>query len=130
MGQKPIPKLNIYQTQSKIKIDGEINEPVWKSCDVANQFYQSVPVDTSYAKSKTDVMTTYDEKYLYIAAICYDMNSQPFVIQSLKRDFSYPVSDAFAVYIDPYDDHTNGISFAVNPKGVQREGLIQVGGNY
>ena len=52
MGQKAIPKLNIYQTESKIKIDGELNEPVWQSCDVANQFYQSVPVDTSYAKSK------------------------------------------------------------------------------
>ena len=87
MGQKQIPKLNIYQTQSKIKIDGELDEPVWQSCDVANQFYQSVPVDTSYAKSKTDVMTTYDEKHLYIAAICHDTNSQPFVIQSLKRDF-------------------------------------------
>lgn len=130
MGQKPIPRLNIFQTDSKIKIDGELNESVWQNCDVANEFYQSVPVDTSYAKSKTEVMTTYDEKFLYIAAICYDTNSQPFIIQSLKRDFSYPVSDAFAVFIDPYDDHTNGFSFAVNPKGVQREGLVQVGGNY
>ena len=80
MGQKPIPRLNIFQTDSKIKIDGELNESVWQNCDVATKFYQSVPVDTSYAKSKTEVMTTYDEKFLYIAAICYDTNSQPFII--------------------------------------------------
>ena len=128
--QKMSPSLHISSTENEIKIDGELKEEAWNNCAVADQFYQSVPVDTAYAKSITEVMMTYDEKYLYIAAICYDTLKEPFIIQSLKRDFSYPVSDAFAIYIDPYNDLTNGFSFAVNPKGVQREGLIQVGGNY
>lgn len=129
-GQKPLPSLNISKASTEIKIDGELLEGAWKDCEIAQDFYQSVPVDTTYANTKTEVRVTYDEKYLYISAICYDTIQKPYIIQSLKRDFSYPVSDAFGVYIDPYDDHTNGFSFAVNPKGVQREGLIQVGGNY
>jgi len=130
LAQKPTPSLAIFKTTSTVTIDGSLADSVWQSCEIANQFYQSVPVDTAYAQSKTSVMMTYDDKFVYIAAICYDTIDAPFVIQSLKRDFSYPVSDAFAVYIDPYDDHTNGFSFAVNPRGVQREGLIQVGGNF
>ena len=55
---------------------------------------------------------------------------EPFVIQSLKRDFSYPISDAFAVFVDPFDSKQNGFSFAVNPAGVQREGLIENGGAF
>ncbi|MBT8326829.1 MAG: carbohydrate binding family 9 domain-containing protein, partial [Bacteroidia bacterium] len=129
-GQKPIPSLNISRAVGEIKIDGELNETAWKNCEIAKDFYQSVPVDTAFANTKTEVRVTYDDKYLYISAICYDTINKPYIVQSLKRDFSYPVSDAFGVYIDPYDDHTNGFSFAVNPRGVQREGLIQVGGNY
>jgi len=107
-----------------------LSEGVWQQTAKAGDFYISTPIDTAYAQTKTEVMLTYDDKNIYVAAICYDELPGDYVIQSLKRDFSYPRSDAFSVILDPFNDKTNGFSFAVNPRGVQREGVIQGGGNF
>ncbi len=128
--QKKLPSIEMREVTSAITIDGELNEEGWQNLPLANDFYQSVPFDTSYAKTKTEVKITYDKKFIYIGAVCYDDLDGDYIIQSLKRDFSYPISDAFGIYLDPFDDHQNGFSFAVNPKGVQREGLLQDGGIY
>jgi len=126
----PTHELRIKQAENTIVIDGILNEPDWSISDVANDFYQNFPADTSFASTKTEVRVTFDENNIYIGAICHDTLQGDYVIQSLKRDFSYPISDAFAVFIDPFNDKQNGFSFAVNPLGVQREGLLQDGGGF
>lgn len=120
--------LRIQKTFEKIAIDGELNESAWRTCDSAHSCWQNFPYDTCLAKTKTTVYITYNDNALYVAAICYDTLPGNYVIQSLKRDFSFPVSDGFAVTIDPFSDGQNGFSFAVNPYGVQREGLVAQGG--
>ena len=129
-GQKPEPSLYIQKTVQNITIDGILNETVWQQTEKANDFYISTPIDTSYARSKTEVMLTYDDKNLYVAAVCYDEIPGEYIIQSLKRDFSYPRTDAFSVIFNPSNDKTNGFSFAVSPKGIQREGSIENGGDF
>lgn len=120
--------LRIFKTVEKITIDGKLDEAIWKNCEPAEKFWQNFPYDTSYAQSKTVAFVTYNETALFVAAICYDSLPGNYVIQSLKRDFSYPISDAFVVTLDPFSDQQNGFSFGVNPYGVQREGLISQGG--
>ena len=122
--------LQIRKANGKITVDGVMDEPDWALSDIADNFYQNFPADTSFAETKTEVRIIFDETNIYIAAICHDKLQGDYVVQSLKRDFSYPISDAFAVFIDPFNDKQNGFSFAVNPLGVQREGLIQDGGGF
>lgn len=122
------PALRIAKAEESILVDGNLNEKVWMNADSISDFWQNFPFDTSLAKSRTVVKMTYDKDNIYVAAICYDKNPGPYIIQSLKRDWSYPVSDAFVVTLDPFGDLTNGFSFGVNPYGVQREGLVQFGG--
>ena len=112
----------------KITIDGDLSESIWQTAQKTGSFWQNFPNDTSLAKEKTEVMVAYDQFNLYIAAICYDSIPHTYVIQSLKRDFSYPISDAFVATIDPFSDQQNGFSFGLNPYGVQREGLVSNGG--
>lgn len=118
----------IQKTQEKIQLDGKLEESTWKYAQKATDFWQSFPYDTSYCKSKTEAMMTYDDNFLYVAAICYDSLDGEYVVQSLKRDFSYPRTDAFAVYLDPLCDKTNGFNFTVSPYNVQREGILNDGG--
>ena len=114
-----------------IEIDGVLDEESWIKSSKANGFYMQYPADTSLAKTNTEVMMTFDDENIYIGAICYDQQQDiPYVITSLKRDYSYPTNDAFAVYFDTYNDKTNGFSFSVSPLGVQREGLIQNSGDF
>ncbi len=121
-------KANFLPNKDNILIDGNIDEKVWLQADSIGNFWQNFPYDTSFALTKTKVKILTDEKNLYIAAYCFDKLKGNYVITSLKRDFSYPKSDAFSIHIDPFNDNANGFAFTVSPYGVQREGLIQGGG--
>ncbi len=123
-------QLTIQKATGKIVLDGLLNEQDWQSAAIANNFYQSRPNDDQYATSKTEVRVTYDDRFLYIGAVCHDELEGDYVVQSLKRDFSFPITDAFAIFLDPFNNQTAGFSFAVSPLGMQREGLVQSGGQY
>jgi len=122
--------LQLKKASDKINLDGILSEQAWVEADVADAFHQSRPNDQNAAYSKTEAKVTYDDKFLYIGAVCYNsIETGDYVVQSLKRDFSFPITDAFAVFLDPINNQTAGFSFAVSPLGVQREGLVLGGGN-
>ncbi len=125
-----VKSYHIQQTNEFITIDGKLNETIWSTVEVANDFQQQFPFDTSKAKNKTDVRVTYDNKAIYISAVCYEKPGKKYIVESLRRDFGFKRSDCFNVYIDPYNDKVNGFLFGVNPFGSQREGLIETGGNF
>lgn len=108
--------------------DGDISDSVWKKSFAVSSFFQQYPYDTSLAQYQSTVMALSTKQALYIAARIQSVPNKKPVVQNLKRDFSYPVNDAFVVTIDPFMDGQNGFSFGVNPYGSQREGLVQSGG--
>jgi len=116
--------LEIRVALDPIKIDGELNELTWLSAAKANHFVNQFPFDTGVAKQQTEVMMSYDEQNVYIAAICYDDPEDKQVVWSLRRDFALKTNDNFSVILDPYLDGANGFNFAVTPLGTQREALI------
>lgn len=121
-------RIGIKRTSENIKLDGVLDEAVWESAAVATDFYLSFPFDSSYAKPQyqTAVRMTFDDQFIYVAAVCMQPRSE-IIISSLKRDFESGVSDVFTVNFDTFKDNMNGFQFAVNPYGVQREGLIRGG---
>ncbi len=117
------------KTAETIKIDGLIVEETWKNAQKATNFIQNFPVDSLMASAKTQVMVSYDEKYLYVAAKLFNsVSNQSYVTPSLKRDFRGEANDAIVISIDPFMDRMNSFSFGINPFGVQREGLVVNGG--
>lgn len=127
---RPEKKLEIFKTSEEIVVDGWPDEKVWQNAQIATDFVLTFPVDTGHAENQTEVQMAFDDKALYVFAICHDHTPGDYIVQSLKRDYSYPVSDAFAIFIDPFNDQTNGFSFSVNPYGAQREGTIVGGGGF
>lgn len=121
-------RLGIRKTSENIRLDGVLDEAVWESAHVATDFYLNLPFDSSYAQPayQTFVRMTFDDHFIYIGAVCMQPRSE-IIIASLKRDFEGGVSDVFTVNFDTFKDNLNGFQFAVNPYGVQREGLIQSG---
>ncbi|NRA50111.1 MAG: carbohydrate binding family 9 domain-containing protein [Phaeodactylibacter sp.] len=120
--------LVIRRTAQPIRLDGVLDEPVWEQADVATNFYQNFPFDTSYAELDTEVKVAFDDAALYIGAIIYQPQ-EDYIVTSLRRDFESGPSDEFAVNIDPFQDKINGFHFAVTPLNVHREGLIDNGNN-
>jgi hypothetical protein len=127
---KPNYDLQANRNDSIIYVDGVLSENIWHKTEKANDFYQNYPTDTVYAKTKTEVMVSYDDQNVYIAAICHDhIKDKKYVVSSLKRDFDGGSNDNFSVYIDPFRDGLNGFMFSVTPLGVEREGLLANGDN-
>jgi len=116
-------QVHIFKTDKPIKIDGIFDEEPWNTAEIKGKFHRVTPVDTGYAIAQTEVMVTYDESNLYVAAICYDPTPGKRPIQSLRRDFSFSRNDNFMFFIDTYNDLTNGFAFGISEAGVQRDGI-------
>ncbi|HEY9488441.1 MAG TPA: hydrolase, partial [Chryseosolibacter sp.] len=121
-------QLQIRQATSPILIDGVMDEPAWHEADVATDFYMMLPMDTSRAEVRTDVRMTYDKDYLYLIAINYHALPGPYMVESLRRDFVFGKNDNFLLFMDPFDDLTNGFSFGANAAGAQWDGIMFEGG--
>ena len=122
--------LYISKVAESIKLDGKLNERIWRNAASTKPFIQQFPTDSLIAKSQSTVRLCYDNKYIYVGAQCLDPIKGPYIVQSLVRDFSFPRTDAFGIFLSPNNDSRNGFSFALNPYGVQREGVLTHGGNY
>ena len=118
-------QLHIHKTNEKIKVDGDLNEEVWKTAEPAKGFWLKFPKDDAKAVTKTEVKITYDNNFIYIGAICYD--SLPLVAQSLKRDSRIRESDGLGIVLDPMNKKTNGFYFSVTAFNVQADDLLTAG---
>ena len=106
-----------------------MDEGAWQEAEVADQFKQLFPFDSSYAKVPTEVRMTYDDHFIYVFAVMHNSGPRTYVTPSLKRDYRGPGIDGLSIVLDTYQDKTNGFLFGINPFGVQREGMISNGGN-
>lgn len=120
-------RVNIHRASSSIIIDGEVDEKAWQEAETATDFYMVLPMDTSHARVRTDVKMTYDKNNLYLTAICYHQPRR-YMVESLKRDFSFGKNDNFLFFMDPFDDRTYGFSFGANAAGAQWDGTMYDGG--
>lgn len=121
-------RLAIKRTISPIVIDGEVEEAGWEAAQIAGDFYMVLPMDTGSARVRTDVRMTYDDENLYLLAECYHLLSGRYFVESLRRDFNFGKNDNFLLFMDPFDDQTNGFSFGANAAGAQWDGTMYEGG--
>lgn len=121
-------QLHMKHASSPINIDGVMDEQAWLEAEVASDFYMVLPMDTSKAKVRTDVRMTYDGHQLYIIAVCFLPSPGRYFVESLRRDFTFGKNDNFLLFMDPFDDQTNGFSFGANAAGAQWDGTMYEGG--
>lgn len=119
----------IVRSDGSIKIDGILDEATWEKAQRSGGFYQTFPTDNQLAQDSTQFMMAYDDQYIYVGIICYDYLPGKPITNTLKRDFSWMRNDNISVYIDPYNDKSNGFTFQVTYDNVQREGLVVLGGS-
>lgn len=115
LGKKAINALRVNEPP---KIDGNLDDDVWKSALVATDFIQNSPNPGEAASQKTEVRILYDNYALYIAAKMHDVAKDSIMRQYSQRD-EEDNTDIFAVFLDTYDDDQSGYGFSVHPTGVQ-----------
>ena len=121
-------QLHIHRTSIPIKVDGLMDDAAWQQADSTSPFFMVLPMDTSFARVKTEVRMCYDDHTLYLIAICHKILPGHYFVESLRRDFVFGKNDNFLVFIDPFNDLTNGFSFGANAAGAQWDGTMYEGG--
>ena len=108
-------------TESKITIDGELNESAWLTAEPAKDFIQRVPAEGKPATEQTVVRVLYNDEYLYIGAYCYDSRPDQLVVRDIARDSMAGQQDYFGVVLDTFHDRRNGYVLSNSPHGTQRD---------
>lgn len=121
-------RLGIREIMDPITVDGRMDEQTWKEAEVASHFFMITPMDTSFSKVQTEVRMAYDAQHLYLVVINHHAMAGPYVVESLRRDFNFGKNDNFLVFMDPFDDLTNGFTFGANAAGAQWDGQMYNGG--
>lgn len=122
-------RLHIQKASSEVLIDGAIDEQAWIDAEIATDFFMITPMDTSFAQVRTDVRMTYDDENLYLLVENFHAVEGPYMVESLRRDFNFGKNDNFLLFMDPFDDQTNGFSFGANAAGAQWDGIMYNGGS-
>ncbi|MEY3322730.1 MAG: hypothetical protein RLZZ417_2313, partial [Bacteroidota bacterium] len=130
IGQKVNEKLvyTLKKINGPIKIDGFSEDLGWKDILTTTRFYAVLPMDTGYAKVLTEVKMCFDDKNLYLLAVNHEKLEGSYRVESLRRDFNFGKNDNFLLFIDPFNDQTNGFTFGSNAMGAQWDGLLYDGG--
>ncbi len=117
----PRPETRAYRIDEPVTIDGVLDEPPWKVATAISDFIQSQPELGYPATEKTVAWVLYDDKNLYVGAICYDSATDKLVIPTLEQDFDSRNSDTFAFSIDTFLDRRNSFLIMINPGGAIKE---------
>ena len=115
-------KVQAYRVNEKIKIDGILNEQVWKNPAV-DHFIQKDPKEGEVSTEKTEVWVAYDDSYLYCAAKLYDSSPDSIKGRLARRD-NFGDSDWFGFAVDSYHDRRTAFYFVVNPAGSIEDGIF------
>lgn len=120
--------LNIEKTNIAPKIDGVLDDEVWKNVEIATDFVQYDPGMGIPAKEhqKTEVRMAYDDQAIYISAYLHEKPEDIFKVFSPRDDFGQ--ADYFGVTFNPNNDAQNDIKFYVMSSGTQADIIGGSGG--
>lgn len=115
--------LNIKRTSVAPKIDGILDDEVWKTADIATDFVQFRPEMgvTLPEHKKTIVRMAYDDNAIYVSAYLKD-NPEDIQTQFSSRD-NFSASDFFIVVLNPNNDAQNDTQFFVFSSGTQADAI-------
>ena len=118
--QTPQRSLPATRLIANIKIDGELDEPSWKTAAPATGFTEQRPhfgVAESF-ENRTEVWILYDNSAIYIGGYCHEKTKDSISNELVGRDV-IGVNDFVGIALDPYNDRINAVGFYVTALGEQ-----------
>ena len=110
----------IKRSDGALKIDGLLDESVWKNSAPMPLLVETWPADNTAPPVRTDAYLAYDDKNVYVAIKAFDPDPKKIRAHVSDRDHAY--SDDFAgIVLDTFNDGRRAFEFFVNPYGVQMD---------
>ena len=118
------PDVQIQRVDSPISVDGQLDEPIWKTAPAITNFTQREPNQGNPGSQRTEVRVAYDDEAIYVGARMHDAHPDSIVKVLSRRDTGGSHSDEFKVFLDPYHDRRSGYYFTVNAGGTLYDGTL------
>ena len=119
------------RVESPIRIDGVLDEVLYRDTPSISGFVQSVPIEGAPATEQTEAWISFDEGNIYVSARVWDSAPESeWVANEMRRDTNQlRQNDTFGVMFDTFYDRRNGVMFYTNPLGALAEFQITNEGN-
>jgi hypothetical protein len=104
-------------------LDGVLNEAFWQKANGVDSFVQRDPNEGVKPTQNTVVKIVYDDAALYVGAEMYDSSPDSIIARLARKDFDTN-SDAFIVFLDPYNDKRSGYYFGISSAGTLYDGTL------
>jgi uncharacterized protein DUF5916/cellulose/xylan binding protein with CBM9 domain len=115
------PEVRAVPLQEAIRLDGQLDETVWRTAPAATGFRQSRPNEGEPAKERTEVRFAFDDAAIYVGARMFDDSGARGVQTRLVRRDAESDADNLEIIFDTYHDHIGRLFFTVNPSGVRAD---------
>jgi hypothetical protein len=107
-----------------IRLDGLLDEAVWREGEPAADFVQREPDNGAPATERTEVRLIRDSNRLVLGIVLYDSEPQAVLGNQMQRDQSFDADDRFAWTMDTFMNGRTGYFFEINPSGAMGDGLV------
>jgi hypothetical protein len=122
----PPAPLVLARLEGRIVVDGRPDEPAWTAVPPL-PLTQYAPSYRQAPAQRSLIRVAYDDEALYAAGWFYDEEPAGIRVNSLYRD-RWNGDDAFAIYVDAFNDNTNAKWFGTTPAGMRFDVLVSADG--
>src|SRR5213592_530855 len=133
VGQQPVydghlRQLDVHvpRLEATARIDGVLDEDVWRQAALLTGFSQYRPVDSRPAEDSTEVLVFYAPDAMYFGIRAFEAHGNVVRATLADRD-NIDADDKVQILLDTFNDRRRALLFAVNPLGAQEDGVRSEG---
>ena len=119
--------VRIPRIEADATIDGQLDEPAWRSAALLTGFSQYAPNDGIPAADSTEVLVWYSATAIHFGIKAFERHGAPTATLA-DRDRIF-ANDNVQILLGTFHDGRQALMFAVNPLGVQGDGSVVEGSN-
>ncbi|MEX2155559.1 MAG: DUF5916 domain-containing protein [Gemmatimonadales bacterium] len=119
-------EVRLPRLEATVRIDGVLDEDVWRRAARLTGFTQYRPVDSRPAEDSTEVLAWYAPDAIYFGIRAYEAHGNVVRATLADRD-NIGADDNVQILLDTFNDRRRALLFAVNPLGAQEDGVRSEG---
>ena len=113
-------QVDAVRVEQRPRIDGVLDESLWRGAAVIDQFVQQEPDEGAPASERTEVRVLYDGSSLYLGVRAFDSDPEGVIATEMRRDANRILEeDNFQVILDTFMDSRSAYMFVVTPLGAR-----------
>jgi hypothetical protein len=121
-GSYPLPASSVTRTESRLVLDGALDEPFWASADSITDFRTKEPTEGGTPSERTVVRVVATPDGLAVGWWCYDREPRLIRRTQMRRDAELRSDDYVSLGIDGLYDQRSAFYFRTNSNGALWDG--------